>query len=164
MEKDSAGERKKAPPIVTCTRKDAPPSLPSGAKQSPWACMAPRSGRLSTYFPPADADLYLQGGGAGKRNGTADHCRTRVAYFHDTEVGNFHFGVKHPMKPHRLTLTNHLVSRYGLMKKMEVYLPRRATEEEMKAFHAEDYVDFLKRCDIFFTASSTEIWPLLAVD
>lgn len=49
------------------------------------------------------------------------------------------------MKPHRLTLTNHLVISYGLDKKMEVYQPRRATEEEIMEFHAADYIDFLKR-------------------
>jgi acetoin utilization deacetylase AcuC-like enzyme len=49
------------------------------------------------------------------------------------------------MKPHRLTLTNHLVMSYGLHRKMEVFQPRRATEEEIRRFHADDYIDFLKR-------------------
>lgn len=50
------------------------------------------------------------------------------------------------MKPHRLTLTNHLVIGYGLHKKMDMYQPRSATREELEAFHDEDYVDFLSRC------------------
>lgn len=49
------------------------------------------------------------------------------------------------MKPHRLTLTNHLVISYDLHKKMEIFQPRRATEEEIMSFHAADYIDFLKR-------------------
>jgi histone deacetylase HOS2 len=49
------------------------------------------------------------------------------------------------MKPHRLTLTNHLVLRYGLHEKMEIYQPRKATDDEILNFHSEDYVDFLKR-------------------
>ena len=49
------------------------------------------------------------------------------------------------MKPHRLTLTNHLVLGYGLHKKMELFNPRAATKHELEAFHAEDYVDFLSR-------------------
>lgn len=49
------------------------------------------------------------------------------------------------MKPHRLTLTNHLVVGYGLHKKMEMYQPRSATKEELAEFHDEDYVDFLSR-------------------
>lgn len=49
------------------------------------------------------------------------------------------------MKPHRLTLTNHLVIGYGLHKKMDMYQPRGATKEELATFHDEDYVDFLSR-------------------
>lgn len=49
------------------------------------------------------------------------------------------------MKPHRLTLTNHLVMGYGLHKRMDVFQPRAATKEELEAFHDEDYVDFLAR-------------------
>lgn len=54
------------------------------------------------------------------------------------------------MKPHRLTLTNHLVISYDLHKKMEIFQPRRATEEEIMSFHAADYIDFLKRYSFFF--------------
>lgn len=50
------------------------------------------------------------------------------------------------MKPHRLTLTNHLVLGYGLHKRMDVFEPRAATKEELEAFHDQDYVDFLARC------------------
>ena len=50
------------------------------------------------------------------------------------------------MKPARLALTHNLVVGYGLNKHMEMYAPRKATEEEMSDFHTRDYVDFLKRC------------------
>lgn len=49
------------------------------------------------------------------------------------------------MKPHRLTLTNHLVMGYGLHKRMSVYEPRSATREELTSFHDDDYIDFLSR-------------------
>ncbi|OZJ05063.1 Histone deacetylase 3 [Bifiguratus adelaidae] len=49
------------------------------------------------------------------------------------------------MKPHRLTLTNHLVINYDLHRKLNMYQPRRATEQEILDFHAADYIDFLKR-------------------
>ncbi|CAO3670656.1 unnamed protein product [Umbelopsis vinacea] len=75
----------------------------------------------------------------------APHSKTRVAYFHDESVGNYHYGERHPMKPHRLTLTNHLVLKYGLHKKLEVFQPRKATDQEITDFHAHDYIDFLKR-------------------
>ncbi|CAI8057809.1 Histone deacetylase 3 [Geodia barretti] len=69
----------------------------------------------------------------------------RTAYFYDPDVGNFHYGQGHPMKPHRLALTHSLVLNYGLYKKMEVYRPYRATSHDMCRFHAEDYIDFLQR-------------------
>lgn len=49
------------------------------------------------------------------------------------------------MKPHRLTLTNHLVMGYGLHKSMDVFQPRIASKEDLQAFHDADYVDFLSR-------------------
>lgn len=49
------------------------------------------------------------------------------------------------MKPHRLTLTNDLVLRYGLHKNMEVFRARPATTTELEAFHDSDYIDFLQR-------------------
>jgi acetoin utilization deacetylase AcuC-like enzyme len=48
------------------------------------------------------------------------------------------------MKPPRLALTHQLVLGYGLHKKMEVYCPRRASDEEVTDFHSEDYIEFLK--------------------
>uniref|UniRef100_A0A3Q3WLE3 Histone deacetylase domain-containing protein n=1 Tax=Mola mola TaxID=94237 RepID=A0A3Q3WLE3_MOLML len=44
----------------------------------------------------------------------------RTSYFYDPDVGNFHYGAGHPMKPHRLSLTHSLVLHYGLYKKMMV--------------------------------------------
>lgn len=58
------------------------------------------------------------------------------------------------MKPHRLTLTNHLVLNYGLHNKMEIFQPRRATDDEILNFHSSDYVDFLKRSVLVKTMST----------
>lgn len=49
------------------------------------------------------------------------------------------------MKPHRLTLTNHLVVGYGLHKQMDVFQPQTASKQDLTAFHSDDYVDFLSR-------------------
>ena len=38
----------------------------------------------------------------------------RVTYFFDCDVGNFHYGAGHPMKPHRVRMTNSLVVEYRL--------------------------------------------------
>jgi len=68
-----------------------------------------------------------------------------VGYFYDREVGQFHYGAKHPMKPHRLALTHSLVLNYELWKKMRMYKARKATREELLTFHGAEYVDFLMR-------------------
>ncbi|GAX79964.1 hypothetical protein CEUSTIGMA_g7403.t1 [Chlamydomonas eustigma] len=71
--------------------------------------------------------------------------KQKVAYFYDSEFETFYFGQNHPMKPHRLAMTHHLVLGYGLHKKMDVYKPRRAYPVELAQFHATDYVEFLSR-------------------
>ncbi|KAL4236523.1 Histone deacetylase 3 [Mactra antiquata] len=68
-----------------------------------------------------------------------------VAYSYDPDVGNFHYGAGHPMKPQRIALTHCLVMHYGLHKKMQVYRPYRASVHDMCRFHSEDYIDFLMR-------------------
>jgi len=47
----------------------------------------------------------------------------RVSYFYNADVGNFHYGAGHPMKPQRLAVTHSLVMNYGLHKKMKIYQP-----------------------------------------
>lgn len=71
--------------------------------------------------------------------------KPRVSYHFNEEVSRFHFGVRHPMKPFRLMLTDHLVLGYKLHECMDLYRPRRATKEEILNFHDEEYVDFLQR-------------------
>mmetsp|Transcript_37899 Transcript_37899/g.74558 ORF Transcript_37899/g.74558 Transcript_37899/m.74558 type:complete len:439 (+) Transcript_37899:50-1366(+) len=68
----------------------------------------------------------------------------RVAYFYDEQVGNFHYGPTHPMKPHRVRMTHSLCLSYGLYKHMEIFRPQLISEEEMTRFHSDDYVHFLK--------------------
>ncbi|CAL9733549.1 probable histone deacetylase Hos2p [Monosporozyma servazzii] len=69
----------------------------------------------------------------------------RVSFHFNPKVSNYHYGVKHPMKPFRLMLTDHLVSGYGLHKIMDLYETREATMEEMSEFHSEDYINFLSK-------------------
>lgn len=38
------------------------------------------------------------------------------------EFSTYYFGQNHPMKPHRLTMTNHLVLGYGLHKHMDMFV------------------------------------------
>lgn len=53
---------------------------------------------------------------------------------------------RHPMKPHRLTLTNALVMGYGLDKQIHnIFDPRPATQEELEMYHDHDFIEFLSR-------------------
>ena len=69
----------------------------------------------------------------------------KVIYFWDSEVGKFHYGPGHPMKPHRLSMTHSLVFNYNLHKKMEIYRPYKASDHDMKRFHSNEYIAFLSR-------------------
>ena len=46
----------------------------------------------------------------------------RGVHAHTGEFGENYYGANHPMKPHRLCMTHHLVLGYGLHKHMEVYV------------------------------------------
>ena len=48
--------------------------------------------------------------------------KKKVAYFYDSDVGNYAYVSGHPMKPHRIRMTHSLVMNYGLYKKMEIYV------------------------------------------
>ncbi|KAJ3408336.1 hypothetical protein HDV05_005049 [Chytridiales sp. JEL 0842] len=76
-------------------------------------------------------------GTAGRKN--------RVSYFYHSDIGNYHYGSHHPMKPHRIRMTHNLVVNYGLHRKLEINRPTPATFMEMTKFHSDDYVDFLQR-------------------
>jgi len=70
---------------------------------------------------------------------------SKVSYFYHEGVGNFHYGPGHPMKPHRLALTHELVVGYGLDRRMALYKPHAASEEELLMYHSPDYIEFLRR-------------------
>ncbi|KAJ7778800.1 histone deacetylase, partial [Mycena maculata] len=74
------------------------------------------------------------------------HSRPIVSYYFPKGVGAHHYGERHPMKPHRLTLTNALVMGYGLDRQIQnIYDVRAATQAELEAYHDHDYIDFLSR-------------------
>ncbi|CAI5730242.1 unnamed protein product [Hyaloperonospora brassicae] len=70
--------------------------------------------------------------------------KRRVAYFYDSEIGNYHYGQNHPMKPHRVRMAHNLITNYGLTKHMEVYRPRLVDWTELTRFHSDDYIHFLR--------------------
>ncbi|KAB8233894.1 hypothetical protein BDV23DRAFT_158614 [Aspergillus alliaceus] len=73
----------------------------------------------------------------------ASQSKKRVAYFYDSDVGNFAYVSGHPMKPHRMRMAHSLILNYGLYKKMEIYRAKPATKYEMTRFHSDEYIDFL---------------------
>lgn len=71
--------------------------------------------------------------------------KDRVSYYYDTDFQTFYFGQNHPMKPHRLAMTHHLVLGYGLQQHMEVFRPRMAHAAQLAQFHTPEYVEFLSK-------------------
>ncbi|KAJ2920354.1 hypothetical protein MD484_g99, partial [Candolleomyces efflorescens] len=74
-----------------------------------------------------------------------DTPKKRVCYFYDSDIGGFHYGPGHPMKPTRIRMCHSLVMNYGLYKKMEIFRAKPATKREMTQFHSDEYVDFLNK-------------------
>jgi len=70
------------------------------------------------HAPPVDAPVL---------NGSS---KKRVAYFYDSDVGNYAYVAGHPMKPHRIRLAHSLIMNYGVYKKMEIYV-----SPELHPFH-----------------------------
>ena len=48
------------------------------------------------------------------------------------------------MKPHRMRMTHNLILNYGLYRRMEIYRPHKATQEEMTKYHSDEYIRFLR--------------------
>ena len=71
-------------------------------------------------------------------------AKKRVAYFYDAEIGNYHYGQGHPMKPHRARMTHNLVVNYGLHRQMDVFRPKLVSAAELTRFHSDDYINFLR--------------------
>ncbi|KFY44096.1 hypothetical protein V495_03640 [Pseudogymnoascus sp. VKM F-4514 (FW-929)] len=69
----------------------------------------------------------------------------RVSYYYDEEVANHHYRDEHPMQPQRIKMTHSLIMHTGIYKKLSILRAFPVTADEMKAFHADEYIDFLER-------------------
>lgn len=58
---------------------------------------------------------YALNGGTGSQT-------KKVAYFYDSDVGNYAYVSGHPMKPHRIRMAHSLIMNYNLYSKMEIYV------------------------------------------
>jgi len=79
--------------------------------------------------------------------------KEKVAYFYDSDVGGAYYGRNHPMKPHRICMTHHLVLAYGLHKHMDIFRSRRVDATEMLAFHDPAYIEYLATVNVENQAS-----------
>ena len=48
--------------------------------------------------------------------------KDKVAYFYDSDVGNYAYVAGHPMKPHRIRVAHSLIMNYGCYQYMEIYV------------------------------------------
>ncbi|EJD50035.1 hypothetical protein AURDEDRAFT_161056 [Auricularia subglabra TFB-10046 SS5] len=71
--------------------------------------------------------------------------KRRVSYFYDPDLGAMSYGWNAYMKPFRMRMTHHLIAAYGMLEKMHVLRPKRATALQMTAFHTDEYIDFLTK-------------------
>lgn len=87
--------------------------------------------------------------------------KQKVSYFFNPDVGNFHYGTGHPMKPHRLSVIHSLILNYGLHKHMQIYRPYKASAHDMCRFHSDEYIG--KKTCLYTDAFSkhTKLWYML---
>jgi acetoin utilization protein AcuC len=71
----------------------------------------------------------------------------RLAYVYGDEFLKYDFGPGHPLTPIRLKLTYELSRAKGLIDNQNITVlpPRVATEEEVRLFHAEEYISLVKQ-------------------
>ena len=99
----------------------------------------PQAGTTSTFTLDERVQYEIIQNGIEKPKGYT------VSYHTNPAMEKMHFGLSHPMKPWRLTLTNKIVLAYGMHYAMDLYLSRAATYQELSEFHTADYVEFLQR-------------------
>jgi histone deacetylase 1/2 len=79
---------------------------------------------------------------------TSGQKRT-VAYFNDIDIGNYQYVAmnQHPLKPHRVRMTDALIKAYNLDTKMKVMKVEQDyyDQVDLTKFHSDDYIDFLSR-------------------
>ncbi|CAK7329217.1 unnamed protein product [Dovyalis caffra] len=82
-------------------------------------------------------------GGASLPSTGSDAKKRRVTYFYEPTIGNYYYGLNHPMKPHRIRMAHNLITSYGLLRYMEITRPFPAAPEDIGKFHSDEYVEFL---------------------
>lgn len=99
----------------------------------------------TTYLPPNTAGgssgtIMSNSGGTPLMQPitTGSSNPSRVCYFFDSDIGNYHYGPGHPMKPTRIRMCHSLVMNYGLYKKMEIFVRRALIAARQASDQARD--------------------------
>jgi len=82
---------------------------------------------FSSQNSPPTLTMKSEAVGGGNSNPpyqVVNNDKKRVAYFYDSDIGNYAYNTGHPMKPHRIRLAHSLVMNYGIYKFLEVYVSR----------------------------------------
>jgi hypothetical protein len=77
---------------------------------------------LHRYSKMNEADHMEPSTGSHSLSGGTASQPKKVAYFYDSDVGNYAYVAGHPMKPHRIRMAHSLIMNYGLYTKMEIYV------------------------------------------
>eukprot|EP01017_Pseudomicrothorax_dubius_P045807 TRINITY_DN7980_c0_g1_i3.p1 TRINITY_DN7980_c0_g1~~TRINITY_DN7980_c0_g1_i3.p1 ORF type:complete len:325 (+),score=58.00 TRINITY_DN7980_c0_g1_i3:125-1099(+) len=72
--------------------------------------------------------------------------KRKVAYYFDDTIGLYKYADGHPMKPHRVSMTDELIRSYDLRSKLKVYDSNfvEVNDEALTQFHADEYIQFIK--------------------
>jgi len=84
----------------------------------------------------------------------------KVSYYLNKDIGNYYYGANHPMKPHRIKMTNELLSSYNILNCMDIVGLNEhiniVDEIDFTKFHSDEYIDFLHRVNPDNMKSLTE--------
>ena len=91
------------------------------------------------------------------QNGVSN--RKKVAYFYDSDVGNYAYVAGHPMKPHRIRLAHSLIMNYGIYKKMEIYVCNSCFSRTALFPNQTDVAGMMRSLDLYLCASANRWNP-----
>jgi hypothetical protein len=74
--------------------------------------------------------------------------KKKVAYFYDSDVGNYAYVAGHPMKPHRIRLAHSLIMNYGTYKHMEIYVSQKPLAAVLFSTMCAQLVHFQGFCSV----------------
>ena len=60
------------------------------------------------------------------------------------ELEKVNYGPNHPMQPERISMVYDILNKYKILSHFTLYNTYKCTEEDIKVFHTENYVNFMK--------------------